>query len=106
MPTRQELDDLRNRCRWTWTTRNGINGYSVRGRGKYAPYSIFLPAAGYGKGSTLIDKDSHGRYWSSVPYEYSNNKSWFLHFSSGGPEVDNDYRHYGLPIRPVKESTR
>ena len=42
MPTDQEMDDLcHNKCDWTWTTQNGVNGYIVRGRGDYAAANIF-----------------------------------------------------------------
>ena len=67
MPTYQELYDLcYNKCDWTWTTMNGVNGCIVRGRGAYTSNSIFLPAAGSGSGTSLIDAGSRGCYWSSV----------------------------------------
>ena len=45
-PTKQELDDLcYNKCDWTWTTQNGVQGYLVKGQGAYASVSIFLPCA-------------------------------------------------------------
>ena len=50
MPTKQELDDLDYNCDWTWTTKNGVNGYEVRGRGGYASNSIFLPAPATAQG--------------------------------------------------------
>ena len=48
MPTRTEIDALINNCATTWTTRNGVYGRLVTGKGAYASKSIFLPAAGYG----------------------------------------------------------
>ena len=47
MPTRAEQDELRNKCSWTWTSQNGVNGYKVKGPNGN---TIFLPAAGYIEG--------------------------------------------------------
>ena len=60
MPTVQELKDLRAKCDWMWSTMNGVNGYAVRGRYDYASYSIFLPCAGYGCGTSLSNAGSYG----------------------------------------------
>ena len=68
MPTDQDFFDLQRKCRllWvTWTTRNGVMGYVVQGRGAYASKWIFLPAAGYGTGYSR--SYAHSGYWSSVP---------------------------------------
>ena len=44
LPTKEQLVELKNKCRWKWTTRKGVKGYKVIGpNGK----SIFLPATGY-----------------------------------------------------------
>ena len=106
MPTRQELDDLCKRCDWTWTTRNCINGYIVRGRGDYIHNSIFLPAVGYGNGTSLRGTDSYGVYWSSVPNS-DNYNSWSLYFFSSDCNTNYSfYRFYGRPIRPVQGFTK
>ena len=102
MPTYQELDDLcYNKCDWTWTTQNGVNGYIVRGRGDYASNSIFLPCAGYGDGTSLLNSGSDGYYWSSVPYSDDYNAR-FLSFGSGYHYVDYRDRSYGQSVRPVQ----
>ena len=46
MPTDAEFAALISNCYTTWTTRNGVYGRLVTGRGTYASRSIFLPAAG------------------------------------------------------------
>ena len=104
MPTKWEWEDLIRKCDWTWTTMNGVEGYSVRGRGNYASNSIFLPAAGYGNRSSRIDDDS-GYYWSSVPCEDSY-KAWCLHFYSSDHKTSSYERYYGLPVRPVQGVTK
>lgn len=103
MPTYQELYDLcYNKCDWTWTTQNGVNGYVVRGRGDYASNSIFLPCAGYGYGTSLYYSGSYGDSWSSVPYsDYYRARN--LRFYSGRRSTYYDYfRYYGFSVRPVQ----
>ena len=109
MPTKQELEDLKSRCDWTWTTRNGVNGYVVRGRGVYTSYSIFLPCAGNGVGTSLRTAGSFGfgLYWSSVPNSDDDYYAWYLFFYSGGHSTyDDDRRDYGRSVRPVQGFTK
>ena len=109
MPTDQEFDDLDNKCDWTWISRNGMNGYRVRGRGTYASRSIFLPAAGRGYGTSLNDAGANGYYWSSVPYSDSSYYYYgtrFLYFGSGSHGPSGNYgRYLGLSVRPVQGFT-
>lgn len=101
MPTKQELNDLVSKCDWIWTTMNGVNGYVVSGRGDYASSSIFLPAAGPGRGTSLIDSGSRGVYWSSVPYS-DYDFAFALDFTSGYHDTEDDRRFYGQSVRPVQ----
>ena len=103
MPTRQEFDDLNNKCDWIWTTMNGVYGYIVRGRGSYASNSIFLPCAGGGSG-TLLD-GSCGNYGSSVPGSGSN-YAWRLFFYSGNHSASNGVLDYGQSVRPLQGFTK
>ena len=103
MPTDAEFSALISNCDWTWTTKNGVNGYEVRGRGDYASNSIFLPAAGYGYGSDLSRPGLYGFYWSSSPYSDYSRYAWNLYFGSGFFERNrNLYRNCGLSVRPVR----
>lgn len=63
IPTYEELQELsdRNKCVWTWTSVNGIDGYIVTGPSKK---SIFLPVTGYVSGTTMTSADC-GYYQSS-----------------------------------------
>ena len=101
MPTKQEQVELNDKCDWTWTTQNGVNGYVVRGRGNYASASIFLPCAGYGYGTSLYDAGSRGLYWSSVP-DSDGNFAYVLYFNSGYHSTGYGYRYYGRSVRPVQ----
>lgn len=56
MPTVSEMNELTNKCTWTWITENSIQGYRITGTNGN---SIFLPAAGSkGNGNGFW-------YWSS-----------------------------------------
>ena len=105
MPTKQEFADLCGKCDWSWTIKNEVQGYVVRGKGAYADTSIFLPCAGYGYKTSLEGASWRGDYWSSVP---SNDRyyAWCLRFNSSGYAMDagnTDYcRDRGHSIRPVQ----
>ena len=101
MPTAQELKELYGKCEWTWKTVKGMNGYVVRGRDDFSSSSIFLPAAGYGNGTSLYDAGSEGIYWSSEPYSDGIN-AWDLYFDSSSHYTDSSYRRYGQSVRPVQ----
>ena len=105
MPRDRELKDLNEKCDWTWTTMNGVNGYVVRGRGAYASSWIFLPCAGYGFGTSLDSTGSDGGYWSSVPHS-GNYDSWYLYFNSGFHGTYYGNRYCGLSVRPVQGFTK
>ena len=99
LPTKAECQELNNRCTWTWTSYNGINGYKVTGPNGN---SIFLPAAGRRDGSGLDDSGSDGYYWSGSPDESYQYYAYGLHFDSGARIVsDFLFREYGLAVRPV-----
>ena len=102
MPTKSEWEDIDSKCDWLWTTKNGVYGYLVRGRGDYSSASIFLPCTGYGCGALLEDLGSHGYYWSSVPCpDY--NHAWYLEFYPAYPSTDSSPRYCGQSIRPVQD---
>ena len=106
MPTVQELDDLCEKCEWTWTKMNGVNGYVVRGRGDYSSASIFLPCAGSGNGTSLSAVGSYGHYRSSVPNSDSDYVSGSLNFHSGDHYMHDCGRYYGQSVRPVQGFTK
>ena len=105
VPTKQELEDLNNKCKWTWTTRNGVNGYVVQGKGNYSSAEIFLPCAGNGDGTSLYRAGSYGYYWSSVTYS-DDNDSWSLYFNSGCHYSSHAYRYDGQSVRPLQGFTK
>ena len=102
MPTGAEFSALINNCDTELTSRNGVSGRLVKGRGAYASKSIFLPAAGYGCDSYLDYLGSYGNYWSSTPDSGSSFSAWYLHFSSGYFCQDYCSRTFGQSVRPVR----
>ena len=60
MPTKVELDELRDsaNCTWTWVEKNGVNGYEVTS--KVNGNSIFFPVAGYRENLSLNNNDING----------------------------------------------
>ena len=93
IPTNDEIQELLDRCTWTWTTQDGMKGYEVKGPNGN---SIFLPAAG-GRGDSELDNAGKwGYYWSS-----SLNKARGLYFNSSKRGLDIFGRCYGFTVRPV-----
>lgn len=102
MPTDAEFAALISNCDTQWTTRNGVSGRLVKGRGAYSSKSIFLPAAGYGYDSYLYFLGSYGYYWSSSPSSDYSNYAWFLYFYSGNFYRYRNNRYNGQSVRPVR----
>ncbi len=109
LPTASEIDELINKCTWTWTTQGRHYGYKVTGaNGK----SIFLPAAGwYSAGYGKTNEGDIGRYWSASPDEDNKDDASGLHFSSGtygsiSRGTFGKYRYHrcnGESVRPVSD---
>ena len=93
MPTSEELDQLKTKCKWTWD--RSKKGYTVKGPNGN---SIFLPAAGFRFDSDLYDGGSDGRYWSSSLYASDSLGAYCLNFCSG---FYYNYRFYGQSVRAV-----
>ena len=100
MPTKADFDELLNNCNCEFTTQNGVKGLKVTSR-KDSSQSIFLPAAGFRRGTLLYGIGSRGYYWSSSLYTDGPSKACFLNFYSDDPCTYFDYRPYGYSVRPV-----
>ena len=98
MPTKQEQDELRNECTWDWTTKNGVNGYTVTGPNGN---SIFLPEASCRDHSDFYGAGYNGYYWSSsLDTIYSSNAS-YLSFDSYYVARSSFPSFRGQSVRPV-----
>jgi hypothetical protein len=94
LPTKQQLEELKNKCTWTWTG----NGYQVTGP---SGDHILLPATGY----RFCDGDvgfigTSGRYWSSTPYD--SDDAWYLYFKSSEVSISDGDRCGGRSVRLVQ----
>ena len=79
------------------STKGWDSGYKFTNNGQ----TIFLPAAGYVKGTYFQKVGSEGYYWSGTAY--TNDRSYNLYCD--GSHVYHHYNHYhyiGLPVRPVR----
>ena len=107
MPTKQDFEDLINKCNWKWTRVNGVDGYLISGKGAYTSENIFLPCAGYGYGSSIERAGSYGAYWSSE-YDSSTKAAWGIYFYwrslsyLGVYSTDIRACAFGQPIRPLQ----
>ena len=102
MPTDAEFAALIDNCTTVWTTRNGVNGRLVTGKGAFSTKSIFLPAAGYGNDSALYSPGSGGLYWSSTPRSENSVFAWYLFFRSDFFSRYYYDRYRGFPVRPLR----
>lgn len=95
LPTKEQFEELRNKCRWEWTG----GGYKVTGP---SGNSISLPATGYrAYGGNVNNEGSFGYYWSSSLH--GSRRAWYLRFYSGGVDMGNYYGRYnGYSVRLVQ----
>ena len=104
MPTIADFRELMNKCTWTFTTVNGVNGYRVKGRNGN---SIFLPASGYVFASRRYEYNEQGYYWSSTPDGKDSQNAINLYISYDKEYyMDSGDRSFGYMVRPVANKTR
>lgn len=102
LPTKEECQELIDKCEWTWTTRDGVSGCEIVS--KKNGNSIFLPAAGwhhFTPTNTHIFED--GTYWSSTPNKADTEYACCLRFNSDEERVDSFYRVFAMSVRPVSK---
>ena len=100
MPTKEEQDELRTKCTWTWTTQNGVNGRLVTGPNGN---SIFLPAVGRRGGTNLYEAGAYGFYWSSSLNTVNPNYAYRVYFNFDDVRWLGFNRCYGYSVRAVSE---
>ena len=96
LPSKDQLDELRNNCASKWITVDGISGKKITGKnGK----SIFLPAAGFYHSIYRQGRNVIGVYFSST--QYSRETCYILTVNEKFLEVENGDRCNGFNARPV-----
>ena len=101
MPTKEQHDELRTTCTWTWTTQNGVNGALFSGPNGN---TLFLPAAG-SRWLTLDHGGSSVSYWLRTLSPFHDNEAYDMSYDSeslGGSGTC--YRNAGLTVRAVRVS--
>ena len=96
MPTQKEMQEIIDKCTWTWTTQNNVKGYVVKGPNNN---SIFLPAAGLKVEAKIMYTTERGYYWSRSLE--SMDAAYVTRFISSGYVCNSMLRYHGFPIRPV-----
>lgn len=105
LPTKDEFQELIDKCTWTWTSQGAHNGYKVTGKNGR---SIFLPAAG-GRVDTRHDYvEEAGFYYSATPPLYAAPfaryaDAYSLVFGSSAQGLNWVRRYDGNTVRPVTD---
>ena len=107
MPTMAEIQELVDFCEWTQARVNRVGGNRITGPNGN---SIFIPNAGYWQNSSrYFDDDypegSFGLFWSATIGSGKNEEAYIINCENGHGVVAYRYwyRHFGLPVRPVKD---
>lgn len=112
MPSKEQLDELLNKCRWIWMNYEGVQGAMVIGSNGNC---IFLPAASFSHKESNVDENSigiYGSYWSKTYI----NSSYATELIFGTQELyaygkEGFYYHFGITgtraagrsVRPVMD---
>ena len=106
IPKAEEWTELIDNCTWNIVSQNGVTGYKVSS--KTNGNSIFLPPAGFKRGSTLELSVYMGCYWSSSRDESLSDAARSLTFYTSQEngatyKVSREDRFLGFTIRPVAD---
>ncbi len=101
VPKASEIENLLALCSWNWTTNNGVVGYTIVGKGLYAGNSVFIPAMGYGDGTTTNKVDTI-YLWSATADSVGTRRITVGSGNRVWRATNTTSRIYGFPLRPVK----
>ena len=98
IPSIEQTTELLHSCTSQWITINGVEGELFTSR--YNHSSIFMPAAGYRYGSTLLDIG--GFYWTGSRHPDFDTYPFYLYFHSEDANWGSyGLRSVGLTLRPI-----
>lgn len=98
MPTNAEYKELYDNCTFVWTTQNGVPGHLLTSNVNGA--KLFLPAAGYYGGMSLVRSRLYGYYWTSSYFSAAS--SHYLLFNGSNVDTQNvNSRRLGFSVRAV-----
>ena len=103
-PTQAQMEELMDKCTWTWKAYNGVYGYEVKGPNYNR---IFLPAAGLYYNRELNKKGTGCYYWTKTLDTNASMlavqlKGWRVN-DSDEIRVGSDNRCRGLSVRGVRK---
>lgn len=100
LPSKKELKELANLCKWEWTEKDNTEGWLITGPNGN---SIYLPAAGWKIGGGIEDRDHWACYWSGTAVAPKDRNAYLLEGrkDATGPRIDSTERFYPQSIRPV-----
>ncbi len=105
MPTLKQIKELLKKCKWEWTSMNGVKGMKVIGPNCK---SIFLPAAGFRnyRRASLSYIGIYGYYWSASAVDNNEYTAYTLRFHSGNLDLSGcSDQSYGCPVRAVAKKS-
>lgn len=100
MPTKTEMQELLNKCKWEWVQVNGKNGYKITATNGN---SIFMPAAGCFTNASTYEANEYVYCWTATKYDSEFACSLNANSSIKGFDYLENYKSKfrGLTIRPV-----
>lgn len=93
-PSKAQFDELKEKCTWTQTTVQGVDGYEVKGTNGN---SIFLPVTGWRLDDMLLDG---GAYWTRTSNPDDAGGAFYYCWDDWG-EYEFGGRVNGQCVRPV-----
>ena len=99
-PTLADVRELESNCTWTWSTKNGVNGFTVKGKNGN---TIFIPAAGVEVGK-VMHAGEWCYYWTSTKDTDYNSMTYIIMATASNVAWGSLNTDYSLiPIRPVSK---
>lgn len=101
MPSKTQMEELRTKCTWQWTTKNGVKGYTVKSKNN--GNSMFLPVTNYYSNGQIYYAGNLGYYWLRTLHETSSYKAYYLYFyTSSNLQCTYGERYSGFVVRAVR----
>lgn len=98
MPSKEEFEELKEKCTLEWTQISGINGYKITGPNGN---SIFMPAGGFGDYSYKTSLNSAAYYQTGTQGRDVTNCYVCIHNPNSFSINGSMYKETGYTIRPV-----
>ena len=103
IPSKTQMEELRTKCTWQWTTKNGVKGYLVKSKNN--TNSLFLPVTDYYSNGEIYNQGNLGYYWTRTLHETSSYKAYYFFFyTSSNRESTYGERYSGFAVRAVRVS--